>query len=71
VKDTLRGPIKTGAALVIGGKETGKAYSGLFDDLRLYSRALGAREVKYLAVNRPIRAVLSGAHGQRSKEEGD
>jgi len=71
VKDALNGPIKTGAELIIGSKQTGKAYSGALDDMRTYSRALGDREIEDLAVHYPIRTILSGAGGKRSKEEED
>jgi hypothetical protein len=71
VRDTLNGPIKTGAELIIGSKQTGRAYSGWIDDMRFYSRALGDREVEDLAVHYPIRAILSRARGQRTKEEED
>jgi hypothetical protein len=71
VKDALNGPIKTGAELVIGGKQTGRAYSGALDDMRLYSRVLGDREIEDLAVHYPVRAILSGVGGKRAKEEED
>ena len=71
VKDALNGPIKTGAELVIGGKQTGRAYSGGLDDMRLYSRVLGDREIEDLAVHYPVRAILSGVGGKRAKEEED
>ncbi|HKQ92322.1 MAG TPA: DUF1553 domain-containing protein [Blastocatellia bacterium] len=71
VKDALNGPIKTGAELVIGGKQTGRAYSGGLDDMRFYSRVLGDREIEDLAVHYPVRAILSGVGGKRAKEEED
>jgi hypothetical protein len=71
VKDALNGPIKTGAELVIGGKQTGRAYSGGLDDMRLYSGVLGDREIEDLAVHYPVRAILSGVGGKRTKEEED
>src|SRR5215510_5825935 len=71
VKDALNGPIKTGAELIIGGKQTGRAYSGGLDDMRFYSRVLGDREIEDLAVHYPIRATLSGVGGKRTKEEED
>jgi Protein of unknown function (DUF1553)/Protein of unknown function (DUF1549)/Concanavalin A-like lectin/glucanases superfamily/Planctomycete cytochrome C len=70
-KDALKGPIKTGAELIIGGKQTGKAYNGGLDDMRFYSRALGDREIEDLAVHHPIRTILSGVGGKRTKEEED
>ncbi len=71
VKDALNGPIKTGAELIIGGKQTGRAYNGGLDDMRLYSRVLGEREIEDLAVHYPARAILSGVGGKRTKEEED
>jgi hypothetical protein len=71
VKDALNGPIKTGAELVIGGKQTGRAYNGGLDDMRFYSRVLGDREIEDLAVHYPVRAILSGVGGKRAKEEED
>jgi Protein of unknown function (DUF1553)/Protein of unknown function (DUF1549)/Concanavalin A-like lectin/glucanases superfamily/Planctomycete cytochrome C len=68
-KDALNGSIKTGAELIIGGKQTGKAYNGGLDDMRFYSRALGDREIEDLAVHYPIRTILSGVGGKRTKEE--
>jgi hypothetical protein len=70
-KDALNGPIKTRAELIIGGKQTGKAYNGGLDDMRFYSRALGDREIEDLAVHYPIRTILSGVGGKRTKEEED
>src|SRR5262245_25003862 len=71
VRDALNGLIKTGAELIIGGKQTGRAYNGGLDDMRLYSRVLGGREIEDLAVNYPVRAILSGVGGKRTKEEED
>ncbi|HZF40922.1 MAG TPA: DUF1553 domain-containing protein, partial [Blastocatellia bacterium] len=71
VTDALNGSIKTGAELIIGNKQTGRAYSGGLDDMRFYSLVLGEREIEDLAVHYPIRAILSGAGGKRTKEEED
>ncbi len=71
VKDALNGPIKTGAELIIGNKETGRAYSGGLDDLRLYSSALSEREIEHLGLHYPIHTILSGVSGKRAKEEDD
>lgn len=71
VKDALSGTIKTGAELIIGNKQTGRAYSGGLDDLRFYSRALGDREIEHLGVHYPIHTTLSGVSGKRTKEEED
>ncbi len=71
VKDALDGSIKTGADLIIGNKQTGRAYSGGLDDLRLYGRVLGESEVEHLAVHYPTHTILSGVSGKRTKEEDD
>ena len=69
MKDSLNGPIKNGAELIIGSKQTGRAYSGGLDDMRFYSRVLGGREIEDLAVHYPVRAILSGVGGKRTIEE--
>jgi hypothetical protein len=71
VKDALSGPIKTGAELIIGNKQTGKAFSGGLDDMRFYSRALAEREIEDLGVHYPVHTILSGVSGKRTKEESD
>ncbi len=71
VKDALRGSIKTGAELIIGNKQTGRAFSGGLDDLRLYSCALSQREIEHLGLRYPIQTILSGVSGKRTKEEED
>ncbi|MGH9936880.1 MAG: DUF1553 domain-containing protein, partial [Blastocatellia bacterium] len=71
VKDALNGPIKTGAELIIGNKQTGRAYSGGLDDMRFYSRVLDDREIEHLGVHYPIHTILSGVGGKRTKEEED
>jgi hypothetical protein len=68
-RDALNGPIKTGAELIIGSKQTGRAYSGGLDDVRIYSRVLGGSEVEDLGVHYPVRVILSGAWGKRTTEE--
>lgn len=67
--DALSGSIKNAAELIIGNKQTGRAYSGGLDEMRFYSRVLGGREIEDLAVHYPIRAILSGAWGKRTNEE--
>jgi uncharacterized protein DUF1553/uncharacterized protein DUF1549/concanavalin A-like lectin/glucanase superfamily protein/cytochrome c len=69
VTDGLKGPIKSASELIIGNKQTGRAYSGGLDDMRFYSRPLGEGEIEDLAVHYPIRAILSGVNGKRTKEE--
>ncbi|HWQ36817.1 MAG TPA: DUF1553 domain-containing protein [Blastocatellia bacterium] len=70
-QDNLNGPISNSAALEVGNKQTGRAYSGGIDDLRLYGCALTASEVEQLAVHYPISTILSGVSGKRTKEESE
>ncbi len=71
VKDALNGSIKSNAELIIGNKQTGRAYSGGLDDMRFYSCVLGESEIEDLAVHYPIHTILSGVSGKRTKEEED
>jgi hypothetical protein len=68
-QDALGGSIKTDAELVIGNKQTGRAYSGGLDDMRFYSCVLSAREIERLGIHYPIHTILSGVTGKRAKEE--
>jgi hypothetical protein len=70
-RDALNGSIKTDADLIIGNKQTGRAYSGGLDDIRFYSRALSGTEIEHLGVHYPIHTILSGVSGKRVKEEED
>jgi hypothetical protein len=69
VRDSLNGPIKTGAPLRVGSKELGKAYIGNIDDLRFYNRTLAPEEVERLAIHYTPRVILSGVIGKRTKED--
>lgn len=72
VRDSLSGPIVNSAELLIGAKEPdAKAFGGSLDDLRFYSRALPAAELKDTAVEYPVQAMLSGVGGKLSKQEED
>jgi hypothetical protein len=69
LQDSLSGMIKTDAELQIGNKALGKPFRGGIDDLRLYDRALDGSEVEQLAVHYPIRTILSGVSGKRTRDE--
>ena len=69
LQDNLSGAIKTDAELQIGNKVLGKPFRGNIDDLRLYERVLENAEVEQLAIHYPIRTILSGVSGKRTKEE--
>jgi hypothetical protein len=69
VQDNLAENFTAAAELQTGNKQLGDPYRGQMDDLRVYSRALEESELKYLAVEHPIRVVLSGVSGKRTEEE--
>jgi len=69
LQDSLSGMIKTDAELQIGNKTLGKPFKGGIDDLRLYDRALDGSEVEQLAIHYPIRTILSGVSGKRTRDE--
>jgi len=74
IQDNLKGPLhdsKNNGELQIGSKETGRAYSGGIDDLRLYRFGLNPQEIEDLAIHYPIHTILSGVSGKRTKEESD
>ena len=71
VKDALDGPIKTGAELVIGGNRPAGRIAAASTIYAFYSRVLGDREIEDVAVHYPVRAILSGVGGKRTKEEED
>ncbi|MFN7944549.1 MAG: DUF1553 domain-containing protein [Blastocatellia bacterium] len=71
IRDMLQGTISSNAEFEIGSLRAGHAYSGGIDDLRLYGCALRADEISDLAVNFPIRTILSGVSGKRTKDESD
>jgi hypothetical protein len=58
------------AELLIGVKEPDAGpFSGALDDLRFYNRILPPEEIKYIAVDYPVQAVLSGIGGKLTKTE--
>ena len=73
VSDTLKGPISApDAEIRVGVKEPDAArFSGGLDDLRFYSRTIGAEEAAYIALEYPVRAILSGVGGKLTKAEDD
>lgn len=70
-KDALQGAISNNADLAVGNLHAERSYSGGLDDLRLYGCALRPDEISDLAVNFPIRTMLSGVSGKRTKDESD
>ncbi len=71
IQDNFKGTIKNDAELLLGSKETGRAYSGGIDDLRFYRCGLKQSEIEDLAIRYPIQTILSGVSGKRTKEESD
>ena len=68
LKDHLRGSIRTTALLEVGDKALGTSYEGAMDDLRIYDRALTDKEVEYLAVRLPARALVMSLNGRPTNE---
>jgi hypothetical protein len=64
VRNALAGVISNTAPL-----STGENFQGSLDDLRIYSRVLGASEVKELAVHQPARAVIVILPKKRDKSQ--
>jgi hypothetical protein len=57
--DRLNDSVNNDARLEVGNQVLGKGYRGQLDDLRIYRRSLKAEEIQQLAVQNPIRALLS------------
>ena len=70
VRDRLTGSIRTARPLEVGNKKLGNPYKGFLDDLRVYDCELAASESEQLAIHFPIRMILSGLAGKRTKEQG-
>ena len=73
ISDNLKGSIAAlKTEIMIGVKEPDAArFSGGLDDLRFYSRVLGAAEALYIGRDYPLLAVLSGVGGKSTKAEED
>ena len=71
VRDRLTGSIRTARPLEVGNKKLGNPYKGFLDDLRVYDCELAASESEQLAIHFPIRMILSGLAGKRTKEQGE
>jgi uncharacterized protein DUF1553/uncharacterized protein DUF1549/concanavalin A-like lectin/glucanase superfamily protein/cytochrome c len=69
VRDNLAGPIATDAPLSVGSRSLGQPFVGQLDDLRLYGRVLGPEEITNLAIHYPVRLILSGVFGKRTRDE--
>ena len=69
VRDGLSGSIAGTAPLEVGNKQPTGPYKGRLDDLRFYRRLLGPAEIEQLAVQEPLRALLSEDATKRSKDD--
>ena len=68
-QDALAGSVATDAPLLVGSRALGTPFVGQIDDLRLYSRLLTPEQINELAINDPVRVILSGVLGKRSKDD--
>jgi len=69
-RDALSGSCRTAEPLEIGRKGRGEPpYRGRLADLRIYSGALAPEQVNYLAEQHPVRVILSGTAGKRTKDQ--
>ncbi|MBC8164258.1 MAG: DUF1553 domain-containing protein, partial [Bryobacteraceae bacterium] len=70
LKDSLTGSFANQSDILIGTKEAdSKPFSGSLDDLRFYSRALPADEIRETGIQYPVQTVLSGLGGKPSKTD--
>jgi mono/diheme cytochrome c family protein len=69
VRDALTGSIATDSALRLGNRSFGAPFVGQIDDLRLYNLVLTPDQVDELAIHYPVRVILSGVLGKRSKDD--
>ena len=67
--DALSGAPASNRLLEIGAPDVGAPYQGRMDDLRVYDRSLTQKEAGILAVDEPVRAILSQPAGQRSEDQ--
>ena len=69
VHDTLTESIRCKEPLSRQSTARDRPFNGGLDDLRIYNRALAANEVEQLAVTYPVRVILSGLLGKRTRDE--
>jgi len=69
IQDHLTGSIRNEAPLEIGNQSLGDGYRGQLDDLRFYQRQLNSKEISQLAIDNPIRAVLSADASKLTEEQ--
>ena len=67
--DTLKGTTRSQTPLKIGRRHNSAGFSGVIDDVRLYSRALTAGEGAALAGSDPIGPILAIAENDRSDSQ--
>lgn len=70
LRNTLTGPLaEPNVPVTIGGRPEADRLRGRLDDLRFYSRTLSPEEVRYLAQQEPLRAILQVPAPQRAREQ--
>ena len=66
--DSLTRSIKTQVPLRIGARPSGANFSGSLDEVMIFARQLGPREVKHLVGRNPLVEILAVAPERRSDE---
>ncbi len=67
--NSLKGSIRTKVSTKIGRRTTSSGFSGLVDDVVLYTRALGQPEIANLANVHPAKSILALAPSARTPEQ--
>jgi hypothetical protein len=69
LQDNLSDSVRTSAPLDFGNRTKGGPFQGSLDDLRIYSRVIGAPELEILIKDQPARALLFKQASRRSRQE--
>ena len=62
LQDSLRGSPNSDAPFEIGAGRFGRRYSGILDDLRIYSRVLQAEDIDAIYQHEPVRSALGAPY---------
>jgi len=68
-RNKLKGTIRTAKPLNVGRRSEGSVFSGLVDELRIYTRQLGESEILRLADRDPIRPLLQVPAEKRNAQQ--
>jgi len=68
-KDSLTESIRNNTSLRVGSRDPDKHMIGKADEIRVYSRCLGAEEVEALAAENPLQSVLTVKAEERTDEQ--